>query len=234
METTDEPCVICQEKVTDPYTVQCGSKTPHIVCTPCDLKWRLTMTQTPEGRFITCPMCRAVEKDTSTRSAASLQAELTHVYFELATKTGKSSVTQAVRDYIHLLETVAAVPHIQLSGLMVEPPSYTVPVVPISRRARNQIEMEARVVRAVTARQTEANQRAMRQAQEAQRRAAARQARREHAEAARLADLTAAVWCESGNIALGLCATSRKTNRRCSVAGCPQRVCFRCDKCTTH
>ena len=234
MATSEEPCVICMDPISDPYTVQCGSKTPHIVCNGCELQWRLKSTPTSEGRTITCPMCRVVEKDTSTRSTASLQAELTHVYFELATKNGKSSppLNHAIRDYIRLLETVAAVPHIQLAGLMGEPPS-SVPVVPISRRARTQIEMEARVVRAVTARQAEANQRAMRQAQEAQRQAAARQARREHAAAERRAR-NPAVWCESGNIALGLCTTSRKTTRQCSVAGCTHRVCFRCDKCTTH
>ncbi len=224
-ETID--CVICMERVTDPYTVQCGSVTPHIICNPCELQWRLKSRPTPEGRTITCPMCRVVETDTSKRSTSSLQAELAHVYFELATKNGKSTmVHEAVRDYIHLLENIARVPHIQLAGLM-RVTSENVPTIDISRNERIRIEMEARAVSAVVSRQEQANLReATRASQEMERRA-----RREQAAAQRELE---AVWCESGNIALGLCTTSRKTTRQCSFQGCTKRVCFRCQMCTTH
>jgi hypothetical protein len=238
-EMSETDCVICMEKVTDPYTVQCGSSTPHIICNPCELQWRLKSKVTPEGRIITCPMCRAVEKDTSTRSAASLQTELAYVYAELATKKGTSStVSQSVRDYINILETVARVPHIQLAGLMALQPSETVPVVDISRRERIQVEMEARVVNAVVSRQAQADQRAREQeaervrrerqaADRAARAAQARQVRREQ----RQAD---AVWCESGNIALGTCPTSRKTTRYCTFRNCLKRVCSACGRCNSH
>lgn len=234
-------CIICMDKVTDPYTVQCGSSTPHVICNPCELQWRLKSKPTTEGRTITCPMCRTVETDTSTRSTSSLQAELAHVYFELATKNGNPSntVNQAVRDYIQLLENVVRVPHIQLDGLL--SPSVTVQGTPISRRSRTQIEMEARAVRAVVSRQEQANlreatrasqeRRARLQQEATERRARARQARRQQEATER--QLTA-VWCESGNIALGMCPTSRKTTRYCAQSGCFKRVCFRCDKCTTH
>jgi len=187
-------------------------------------------------------MCRTVETDTSKRSTSSLQAELAHVYFELATKNGKSTtVNEAVRDYIHLLENVARVPHIQLAGLM-RVTSENVPTVDLSRNERTQIEMEARAVSAVVSRQEQANVRAATRAsqelareQAAARRREERQARRreerERAAAQRQAD---AVWCESGNIALGLCPTSRKTTRFCSFQGCTQRVCSHCNKCVTH
>lgn len=255
MAETD--CVICMESVKDPYVIQCGSETPHIICNPCELQWRLKSKATPEGRTITCPLCRAVETDTSKRSTESLQAELSHVYFELATKNGKSTqINQTICDYIRLLEAVARVPNIPLDGLMRVPEP--VATVPISRRERVQVEMEARVVRAVITRQEEANQREAvraaqllerqtRAAQEAAARqeraaqeAAAREARAAQAAAARQARREAArnqpdaVWCESGNIALGLCATSRKTTRQCSFQGCTKRVCFRCGQCASH
>ncbi len=235
-------CVICMEKVTDPYTVQCGSVTPHVICNPCEFQWRLKSRSTPEGRTITCPMCRAVETDTSKRSTSSLQAELAHVYFELATKNGKSTtVNEAVRDYIHLLENVARVPHIQLAGLM-RVTSENVPTVDLSRNERAQIEMEARAVSAVVSRQEQANVRAATRAsqelareQAAARRREERQARRreerERAAAQRQAD---AVWCESGNIALGRCPTSRKTTRYCTFRNCLKRVCSHCGRCVTH
>jgi len=223
-------CVICMEKVTDPYTVQCGSNTPHIVCNPCELQWRLKSTPTPEGRTITCPLCRAVETDTSKRSAASLQIELSHVYFDLATKNGKTTMNPAIRDYLRLLETMLRVPHIQLDGLEGAPPSGNVPTIPISHRERTQIEMEARVVRAVLSRQEQAARREARRAsQELERRIRREQDARQAAQ--RQPD---AVWCESGNIALGLCPTSRKTTRFCSFQGCTQRVCSHCKKCVTH
>lgn len=236
MATSEEPCVICMEPISDPYTVQCGSKTPHIVCNGCELQWRLKSTPTPKGRTITCPMCRVVEKDTSKRSAASLQIELSHVYFELATKSGKTTMNPAIRDYLRLLETMLRVPHIQLDGLEGTPPSGTVPTIPISRRQRTQIEMEARVVRAVLSRQEQANLREARRASQQLERQTRLRIRREQEEVARQAAQRQndAVWCESGNIALGLCPTSRKTTRFCSFQGCTQRVCSHCKKCVTH
>jgi hypothetical protein len=238
MSNTPDPCVVCMDEINQPYTIQCGSTTPHIICSPCELAWRLKSSPTPEGRKITCPMCRTLEHDTSKRSTESLQAELSHVYFELATKKGKPStmVNDSLRDYIRILETVASVPHIQLDGLFGVAPSGDVPTVYVSRRDRTRIEMESRVVRAVVSRQAQQQERAARQeAQELQRQAGIRE-RAEREEVARLArnGPNAAVWCESGNVRLGICPTQRRTNRACSYAGCTKRVCSRCDKCTSH
>lgn len=247
--TTTE-CVICMDVATDPYTVGCGSSTPHIICNGCELQWRLKSKPTPEGRIITCPMCRAVETDTSKRSVASLSAELSHVYFELATKNGKTPNQSMLRDYIRLLENVALVPHIQLDGLL----GTTVPM----RHVRDQVERSARAAPAVPSRERQrAERRARQETQEIQRQAgiqarerreaeerrlraervaAERQARAEQAAMERQArgESATAVWCESGNVLLGTCTTQRRTTRFCSVSGCIKRVCFRCDKCTSH
>jgi len=224
MADSKEPCVVCLEYISSPYTIQCGSSTPHIICSPCELAWRLKSLPTPEGRTITCPLCRAVEKDTSKRSTESLRAELSHVYFELATKNGKSGIPSYIIDYIRLLESISRVPHIQLDGVRTES---RVRMTLRERHAarqeaqenQRQIELRERAERAAVARQARAD-----------RIAAERQARTERAAAERLNS----VWCESGNIALGLCQTSRKTNRTCTYLNCTKRVCFRCDKCISH
>ena len=234
-------CVICMDSVKNPYTVQCGSETPHLICHPCELQWRLKSRATPEGRTITCPMCRAVETDTSQRSNESIRAELSHVYFELATKIRKSTeINQGVRDYIRLLESIAMVPNIQLDGLSMvttaEANQIMVTPLPrdhdraqrVARQRRQEIQAQsdfyARMRREEMVRQEQAAA-----AIAARREAAARQAaeRRERRSAT-------AVWCESGNLLLGACTTSRRTTRPCSSPGCTKRVCSRCDKCTTH
>jgi len=234
MESSSD-CAICMENITTPYQVQCGSKTPHLICDPCEIQWRLKSRATPEGRSITCPLCRAVEGDTSKRSIESLQAELSHVYFELATKTRKSTeINQGIRDYVRILESIAMVPNIQLDGLSMVPSDQLnrimVPLeeTRLNRQRRQEIQRQsdfyARMAREEAERQARATA-----AIAARREAAARQAaeRRER----RNAD---AVWCESGNLTLGACTTSRRTTRPCSYAGCTKRVCFRCDQCISH
>jgi hypothetical protein len=250
--THSEPCVVCMEDITTPYTVQCGSTIPHIICSPCELAWRMKSSPSQDGRLITCPVCRGIETDTSKRSSESLQAELRHVYAENAKLNAKKGTVStmlngSVRDYIWLLESVARVPHIQLNGLMDAPRAEIIPSVEISYRDRQRVEMESRVVRAVVSREARA---AAQEAQEIQRqaerreRAAQRRAIREQEAAERLVAETLVaeaaeplyrpVWCESGNILLGTCTTTRKTSRKCSFASCTKKVCSRCDKCNSH
>ena len=241
---SDTECLICMDTAVNPYTVQCGSDVPHIVCSNCEVQWRLKSKPTQEGRIITCPACRGIEADTSHRSAASLQVELTHVYAELALKKDKTSgspLTQRICEYIRILENIASIPHIQLDGLMPETTTFVqVPPVSVSRRDRRQIEVESRTLRTIASRERERQQRHERLEIQHQANIRARRAREERETAARRARAEQAaphstsVWCESGNILNGTCTTQRRTSRPCSYADCVKRVCFRCDKCISH
>ena len=73
-------CPICFEDTNAMYTIPCGSKTPHQICNTCEIAMRLLAKPTNRGRFITCPMCRAVETVQGTRTVRSYEAELLRIY----------------------------------------------------------------------------------------------------------------------------------------------------------
>ncbi len=86
-------CPICLEKTDDMYTIECGSKTPHQICNSCEISMRFSATLTHRGRFIKCPMCRAVETVQGKRTIHSYQAELQRMYAQTLINPRVPSVT---------------------------------------------------------------------------------------------------------------------------------------------
>lgn len=72
-------CQICCGSI-EKYTIQCGSKIPHKMCFDCERQWRLKSTPTFQGRLMSCPFCRTVEKEPGLRSRSSYEAELKLLY----------------------------------------------------------------------------------------------------------------------------------------------------------
>lgn len=68
-------CPICYED-NDMYTMTCG----HHICHFCEIHMRVAATPTHLGRFIQCPLCRAVETSQGKRSTQSYEAELALIY----------------------------------------------------------------------------------------------------------------------------------------------------------
>lgn len=68
-------CPICFED-NDMYTMTCG----HHICHLCEINMRVAATPTHLGRFIQCPLCRAVETSQDKRSTQSYEAELALMY----------------------------------------------------------------------------------------------------------------------------------------------------------
>jgi hypothetical protein len=85
-------CQICYEKAVK-YTIQCGSTVPHQVCFDCEREMRLKCKPTQHGRNITCPFCRAQEKEPGLRSRSSYESEIKLLYQELYTR--RSSAARA-------------------------------------------------------------------------------------------------------------------------------------------
>jgi hypothetical protein len=88
-------CQICYVKAVK-YTIQCGSTVPHQVCFDCEREMRLKCKPTQHGRNLTCPFCRAEEKEPGLRSRSSYEAELNLLYQELYTRRSAMSRAQYV------------------------------------------------------------------------------------------------------------------------------------------
>ena len=73
-------CPICFEDTDDIYTIACRSNTPHQICNTCEIALRLNAPPTNQGRFIQCPLCRAVEHVQGKRTIRSYEAELKRLY----------------------------------------------------------------------------------------------------------------------------------------------------------
>ena len=82
-------CQICYVKAVK-YTIQCGSTVPHQVCFDCEREMRLKCKPTQHGRTITCPFCRAEEKEPGLRSRSSYEAELKLLYQELYSRQSRA------------------------------------------------------------------------------------------------------------------------------------------------
>ena len=82
-------CQICYVKAVK-YTIQCGSTVPHQVCFDCEREMRLKCKPTQHGRNLTCPFCRAEEKEPGLRSRSSYEAELKLLYQELYTRRSRA------------------------------------------------------------------------------------------------------------------------------------------------
>ena len=52
----------------------------HHICHFCEINMRVAATPTHLGRFIQCPLCRAVETSQDKRSTQSYEAELALMY----------------------------------------------------------------------------------------------------------------------------------------------------------
>jgi len=232
-------CPICFEENDDMYTIACGSNTPHQICHSCEISMRCSATPTNQGRFIKCPLCRAVEPTQGKRTIKSYEAELTQVY-NLQVPVAPRQVPVAPRqvptsfpmirldgDTVHIYlqhRTISVVmppqhiiqfmtPH-QLHLIAVHfAQLYTPPVAPPVAPPR-QVPVAPRQV-PVAPRQVSV-------------------APRQVPVAPPVAPVIPRIWCQSGRRTLGLCPTKSKTRRRCSFDNCSLRVCIACKRCTTH
>jgi hypothetical protein len=80
-------CPICFEENDDMYTIACGSNTPHQICHSCEISMRCSATLTNEGRFIKCPLCRAVEPTQGNRTIKSYEVERVYNNLQVAARS---------------------------------------------------------------------------------------------------------------------------------------------------
>ena len=69
-------CPVCYGNAS--YVVNCGSS--HKICDSCEVTLRMKEPATREGRHLTCPVCKVVEKVSGKRSTFSYEYELKALY----------------------------------------------------------------------------------------------------------------------------------------------------------
>ena len=205
-------CPICFEENDDMYTIACGSNTPHQICHSCEISMRCSATPTNQGRFIKCPLCRAVEPTQGKRTIKSYEAELTQVY----------NVPVAPR------QVPVAPPQVPTSFPMIRLDGDTVHIY-LQHRTLSVVMPPQHIIQFMTPHQLHLI--ALHFAQLYPPPVAPP---RQVPVAPPQAPVIPRIWCQSGRRTLGLCPTKSKTRRRCSFDNCSLRVCIACKRCTTH
>ena len=216
-------CPICFEE-NDMYTIACGSNTPHQICNTCEIAMRCLAKPTNRGRFITCPMCRAVETVQGTRTLQSYEAELLPELLRYYADTDPDPI-RIIGDYIHVnlgyrvLTALTSLLPIQvihmIQGMNLEQHQELAQSL---AREINQINPTPTPPTPTPTPETPTPT----------------PTPTPETPTPETPTPTPRIWCQSGRRNIGLCTTKSKTTRLCSFLSCTNKVCRKCKQCTHH